>query len=456
MKLMVVFPSDRKRAYGKIASDVSAITPPIRAALYYQYAVNLGIEASFLDADGLNLDLSQTASCICRENPEVVLIVSENLNSGDPERMETVAALSKAVKIMAPRMKVAVEGTCATAVPNKVYFDTRCDIVIRGEAWNVLDALDNDGILLGDTIPAKDVPMTPWSVMSPYLYRAHHWHCFGDLDDRKPYAAIWTNMGCPHNCTFCNVNGMTFGKPFIRYRPIENIMDELEHLNNLGVCNIRILDSDFGCHQGRVRELCERIIAKRYTFNMWCYIRISDIPDRAHLGLMKRAGINWLGYGLEAGDSKGRTDLHKSIDQSRMDTVMEWTAAEDLSVCANYMFGVPGDTEGSMQATLDMAIKYNTHWVNMLPATAYPGTSLYADRVRLGLPVPETWSQFGKYTKDAFPVGTETVTPVRVREFRDYAWASYFDRKEYRQSLLEKYGANAVDYVKNILKIKMR
>jgi radical SAM superfamily enzyme YgiQ (UPF0313 family) len=37
-------------------------------------------------------------------------------------------------------------------------------------------------------------------------YRAHNWPCFGDLAARKPYASIYTSLGCPYKCTFCCIN----------------------------------------------------------------------------------------------------------------------------------------------------------------------------------------------------------------------------------------------------------
>ena len=46
------------------------------------------------------------------------------------------------------------------------------------------------------------MPGIAWDLLPMTRYRAHNWHCFGDLE-REPYAAIYTTLGCPYHCSFC-------------------------------------------------------------------------------------------------------------------------------------------------------------------------------------------------------------------------------------------------------------
>ena len=46
------------------------------------------------------------------------------------------------------------------------------------------------------------MPGSAWDLLPMDRYRAHNWHCLGDLE-RQPYAAIYTTLGCPYHCSFC-------------------------------------------------------------------------------------------------------------------------------------------------------------------------------------------------------------------------------------------------------------
>ena len=48
----------------------------------------------------------------------------------------------------------------------------------------------------------REMPGVAWDLLPMTRYRAHNWHCFGDLE-REPYAAIYTTLGCPYRCSFC-------------------------------------------------------------------------------------------------------------------------------------------------------------------------------------------------------------------------------------------------------------
>ena len=43
----------------------------------------------------------------------------------------------------------------------------------------------------------QNMPEIAWDLLPMSNYRAHNWHCFGDLE-REPYAAIYTTLGCPY------------------------------------------------------------------------------------------------------------------------------------------------------------------------------------------------------------------------------------------------------------------
>jgi radical SAM superfamily enzyme YgiQ (UPF0313 family) len=68
--------------------------------------------------------------------------------------------------------------------PEKIVPQDRMDIDLPGYAW--------------DLLPYKKKPLD--------LYRAHFWHGNYNFDERYPFAAIYTSLGCKFKCNFCMIN----------------------------------------------------------------------------------------------------------------------------------------------------------------------------------------------------------------------------------------------------------
>jgi radical SAM superfamily enzyme YgiQ (UPF0313 family) len=56
----------------------------------------------------------------------------------------------------------------------------------------------------------------------------------------------------------------------------------------------------FAFKESHVNKLCDLIIDRGYSLNMWAYARVDTLTGKM-LEKMKRAGINWLALGFESG-----------------------------------------------------------------------------------------------------------------------------------------------------------
>ena len=67
-----------------------------------------------------------------------------------------------------------------------------------------------------------EMPGIAWDHSPMDLYRAHNLHCFGGLT-RKPYASIYTTLGCPYRCGFCCIQApFKSGEKELGYQPSVN------------------------------------------------------------------------------------------------------------------------------------------------------------------------------------------------------------------------------------------
>jgi radical SAM superfamily enzyme YgiQ (UPF0313 family) len=126
---------------------------------------------------------------------------------------------------------------------------------------------------------------------------------------------------------------------------------------------------------------------------------------------------------------------------------MEKVKAAGINVGANYIFGLPEDDLASMQATLDLALSINAEYANFYSAMAYPGSKLYAQALREGWPLPQSWSGYAQHARDTFPLPTRNLSGDEVLRFRDQAFLTYFTHLPYLELVRRKFGPATLEEI---------
>jgi len=481
LDLLLVFPNNRRNAYGSLADTHAGINAPLQTALTAAYVRKAGYSVQVVDADAEYLSPDETAARIAAFGARLVLISTDSLNSGDVTKMGAASELLQALKKVAPDATTMLEGVVPSAFPEQMLLEEGATFACQGEAFDqVVDLLrvlksgkpkpdakisgiswlDGGKPVVGGRrtlIKNPDtLPFAAWDLLPMSRYRAHHWHCFDRLDRRQPYASLYTNLGCPYTCSFCNVNAVA-GQANFRARTPENVVEEIDLLvKQYGVSNIRIVDNVFTIKPDLVEKLCDLIIARGYDLNFWAYCRVETIKSPELLRKMKKAGVNWVAYGIEAADAQVRDAVDKGSSQASIDRAIEMTRAADINIVGNFIFGLPEDTQETMQKTFDMAKKYLFEYANFYSAMAYPGTELHEQAKKEGMKLPTTWKGYGQYSEDALPMSTRHLSSAQVLGFRDRAFIDYTSDPRYLDLVRRRFGEAAVNFLKGLLQIQLR
>ncbi|HOK55991.1 MAG TPA: radical SAM protein, partial [bacterium] len=300
------------------------------------------------------------------------------------------------------------------------------------------------------------LPLPAWDLLPMEKYRAHNWHCFKNIDERGNYAAIYTSFGCPFNCSYCNIKALYNNKPGIRYKSPEKVIEEIDELvGKYNIKNLKIADELFVLNKERVNKICDLIIERGYKLNIWAYARI-DTVDEEILKKLKKAGFNWLCYGIESASERVRKGVSKKIQQDKIEKVIEMTKKAGIYILGNFIFGLPDDNYETMNETLQLAKKLNCEYVNFYVAMAYPGSYLYEWALKNGIKLPDEWSGFAQLSEDTYPLPTKYLKPEEVLKFRDDAFIDYYSNPEYLKMIEEKFGEKVVEHIKDMLKIKIK
>jgi anaerobic magnesium-protoporphyrin IX monomethyl ester cyclase len=387
LKVLVVNPNNR------LKTPLSAVEPPLWAGLIATYH-----NADILDAEAEDLTLEETEIAIrlSRQKDILIVVMGNNPSVSSTPKMPISEKLADRIS----DLNVSFTGLHPIAVNYKKY-----PVCIK---------------------PFEGFPMMPWEKLPMYLYKAHNWHCL-DGSPRVLYASIYTSLGCPFNCYYCNIHTL-YGDRQVRFRPIPDVLKEVDRLAQLGIRNIKIWDELFALKEDRVLSICDGL--KDYNFNIWCYARVDTITEKM-LKAMKKAHINWIAYGFESGDSEMRRSIQKNTSQTQTERAIQMTRDVGINMIANLMFW------GDDNKTLEWAKRHLFEFVNFYVAKPYPGSQWYEDTK----PIRE-WGSYDQYSKK----GEDA-----VRDFRDKAFTEYFTNPLYLEMITKKFGNQAVTQIQEML-----
>ncbi|MCG3774475.1 MAG: Hopanoid C-2 methylase [Nitrospira sp.] len=306
--------------------------------------------------------------------------------------------------------------------------------------------------------------MLAWDLLPMEKYRAHNWHCFGDLK-REPYASIYTTLGCPYHCSFCCIQapfksgekllGMKATTNSYRFWSPELVVSQIDLLvEKYGVRNIKVADEMFVLNPRHVLGICDRLIERGYNLNIWAYARVDTVKE-GMLEKLKKAGFTWLAFGIESGSDRVRDGVDKSFSQEEIFSTLKRVRAEGINVAANYIFGLPDDDANSMKATLDLALEVNAEWANFYCTMAYPGSPLYEQALREGWRLPSTWSGYSQHAVDSVPLPTRHLPAAEVIRFRDAAFNTYFGEARYLEMISGRFGVETADHIRQMTSYRL-
>lgn len=504
-KLDVLFveANSSEEAYQELSHSYSAVETPTWSLLLAQSCRSKGYGVAILDCVAERLSLSQAALKIRSLDARLVVFVvyGQNPNSGTTN-MIGANKLARKLKEISPEHKTCFVGSHVSALPKEVLSYPWVDFVLQNEGvyalWNLLktnlestDQLekvkgigycspinkDEKAIHLNPperTVPNErmdiDLPGYAWDLL-PYdkkpldLYRSHFWHAGFDHDKRKPFASIYTSLGCRFACDFCMINiinrvdnsdGVSSSdSKGMRYWSPAFILKEFEKLAEMGAETVRISDEMFFLDKRYFEPLLTGVVDRGIKFNMWAYSRIDTVQKR-YLELFKKAGINWLALGVEAANQEIRTEISKgSFKNVNIKDIIRDVRASDLNIISNYIFGFPSDTMETMTQTLNLALELNTETANMYPFQALPGSPLHLEAKKKGN-LPKSLQGYAFLSYESEPPPTNHLTSAEVLKFRDEAWIKYFTNPKHLELIDKRFGEVACKNVKDMAKIRLK
>ena len=232
LDVLLINPGGQKAIYqlGQMAMQIPAKEPSVWAGLLATYVRKRGFSAEILDTNVEELEPEAAAVRIVEVKPRLAaFVIYGNQPSASTQTMAPAGEVARVLKQLAPEQDVLFVGGSVATLPGRILREEATDFACGGEGpvtlAELLAALRSsdpeahrkvrglhyraDGEIIANP-PApivrdltNDMPGMAWDLLPMEKYRAHNWHCLAHINERQPYASLYTTLGCPFDCSFC-------------------------------------------------------------------------------------------------------------------------------------------------------------------------------------------------------------------------------------------------------------
>lgn len=239
----------------------------------------------------------------------------------------------------------------------------------------------------------------------------------------KSFATVLTDYGCPFPCSFCVMPCLGY-----RYRPVENVIEELRYLKKLGVREIYFRDQTFGTIREKTSELCRLMIEERFGFGWVCACRV-DLVNRELLTQMRAAGCHTIVFGVESGSETILNAYRKGYKKQQIQDAFKLSRELGIRTVATFMIGLPDDTWETAMETVNFLKLIQCDFASFNIAVPRAGTPLREDAIRLGLTTSDTvvMDQSGS----AVVMPSKHLTKDEIMRLKTLALRSFYLRPSY-------------------------
>ncbi len=317
------------------------------------------------------------------------------------ENLDEVVEVSNSIKESEPHIPIIIGGAHCTFHPNKSLYDVpSADVSVEGDGDFVIKEIINaiegrieynqiSGVYYRDKgkirkgkkpIIIKDLDSIPFpsrNLIDKYNY--------GKIEDVYLFKPKMTSMvssrGCQYNCRFCSRHAFSYD--IYRQRSSENVVKEFQEINEK-YSSVVIVDDNFLTDKKRVNQILDEIIQTGVEIDIIILSTRADSADKELYRKMKKAGVIYLGYGLESGNQDVLDYYRKGITLDHIKNAIKLSREMNFITHGNFILGAPIETEQHIKNTINFACSLPLDIAIFQPLYYMHGSDLWGEAIQKG------------------------------------------------------------------------
>ncbi|MFG2012757.1 PhpK family radical SAM P-methyltransferase [Micromonospora sp. NPDC048868] len=214
-----------------------------------------------------------------------------------------------------------------------------------------------------------------------------------------PTVQLRTARSCAFKCSFCDYPTRAGA---LTLASVETVRHELRTLAGMGVRNVVFVDDTFNVPPKRFKELCRMMIEEDLGLRWYSYFRCSNARDDEAFDLAARSGCAGVFLGIESGDSTVLRNMHKLAQDSQYREGILRLNERGITTFASIIVGFPGETEQTVQNTIDFLNETAPSFWRAQAWWANPRSPVFQQKELLGIRGEGyNWSHFTMSSEEA-------------------------------------------------------
>lgn len=203
----------------------------------------------------------------------------------------------------------------------------------------------------------------------------------------QPFIRWETQRGCPFRCSFCQHRESDSSQKR-RHFEESRIMHEIDWITKHPIINdIAILDPTFNSGPNYIKVL-EEFYKRNYSGKLSLQSRIEMVTPE-FLGIVEKLNMKGaktvLEFGLQTIHKNEQALIQRPNNMRKVAEILREVKKKSIPVEVSLIFGLPGQTLESFQASVDFCMNHEVGTIYAFPLMLLRGTPLYENKYTLGL-----------------------------------------------------------------------
>ena len=196
------------------------------------------------------------------------------------------------------------------------------------------------------------------------------------------FVSLRTAKSCPFTCAFCGFPKRAGAYTYLSLADVERELDAIAALGT--VTTLTFLDDTFNVPKGRFKDILRMMTRRKYPFKWNAFYR-SDHGDEEAITLMAESGCEGVFLGVESGSDALLAKMNKTARRKDYLKSIPLLQQSGISCYASLIVGYPGETDETVQDTIDLIEEAQPDYYRAQLWYADPLTPVWEHRAELGI-----------------------------------------------------------------------
>lgn len=211
-----------------------------------------------------------------------------------------------------------------------------------------------------------------------------HWVDWQGLADHTLGVTLQsrTARSCAFACAFCAYPTRAGRLALASVDTVERELDSMRAVG--GVRNVVFIDDTFNVPLPRFKQLCRRMIERRFGFEWFSYFRCSNVDEEA-VALAAESGCRGVFLGIESASNEVLAHMNKAATIDHYRRGIELLRRHGILTFGSFIAGHPGETEETFGETVSFIRETALDFYRVQLWYCEPGTPIVDRRAEWGI-----------------------------------------------------------------------